>query len=828
MTKWPRFWLPLWMCFLATVTSGIAWLPSDSPRQQAESTGNNAVQIPGLKGRVTVHRDDRGIPHITAQSEADLFLAQGYITASDRLWQMDLLRRAARGELSEIFGKAALEEDKRVRRLGYAGLAEIQARNLAPPLRPAMEAYVSGVNAWIGSIGEKLPVEFRLLKYKPREWTIADSMLISKLLAEQLSTSWRTDLMRAALQDLSPDKRSQLLPDSSPMDVLVVGSDTVASPTAPPTRQQGHASAKPPTFRLPGSSIEMMNQLSAESAVAERFARRIGMFAEDLAASNNWVVNGSRSVTGKPLLANDPHLAPSVPSVWYLVNLMAPGFHAAGVAFPGAPGVILGHNENIAWGATNLGPDVQDVYLEHFDRDNPRRYRTPVGWAEAEVRKEEIKVRKNPSDPATESVELEITVTRNGPVIFERGEGSDLQRYALRWTMLDPKADPSAAFMGLNRARNWTEFCAALSAFPGPTQNFIYADVEGHIGYYGAGRIPTRRTGDGSLPYDGATAAGDWTAYIPFDRLPHVLDPASGVIVTANSRIVGRDYPYHLTHQWADPYRARRIRDLITAKPKLSAADIASIQGDVFSIAGKSFAAEILQIARKDIEARGAEAASSWADVPQLLEAWDGRFTPESKAALIVAEIRSVFRLRLLEGALGPQRARDFAWFSTGTFLDQIIQTKPSAWLPTGVSDYPSFLRACLAEAHANLAKRLGQDSSAWSLGNPSNGFRWWKHPMADAPFVGAQFKIPLFPVSGNGSNMATVNVGTPVSMRMIADPSDWDATRHGIALGESGDPASPHYKDQLEDWRSASPRVFPFGKSAVEKAAKSTVIFVP
>jgi penicillin amidase len=782
---------------------------------QADST---SIQLHGLRKNVTVQRDAYGVPYIEAENEVDLFLAQGYVTASDRLWQMDLLRRAARGELAEIFGKAALEEDKRHRRLGFARLSESQATGLTPEIRAILEAYACGVNRFVDSLSEKtLPVEFRILRYRPQPWTPADTLIIGKLMAEDLSTSWRVDIMRAALGNLPQEKLSFLLPESSPLDVLVVGSDHVRSRRTVPKKTAGVTFAG---GALRDAANAVLPYVMADAQLEPAALERVGLRAEDRAASNNWVVSGKRTASGKPLLANDPHLAPSVPSIWHLVHLRTPGLHVAGVVFPGVPGVLVGHNDRIAWGVTNLGPDVQDLYLEQFDPDNPRRYKSPSGWLDAEVRHEAIQVRKNPMDPSTETVDLEVTVTRHGPIILEKEEGNRTIRYALRWTALDPQADQSVAFLRLDRARNWREFCDALRSYPGPTQNFVYADIDGHIGYYGAGKIPLRKTGDGSLPYDGSTDQGDWVGFIPFEHLPHVLDPASGIIATANSRVVGRDYPYHLTNEWSDPYRSRRIFDLLSGKQKTKVEDMQSIQRDVYSIAGAAFAKEIVRVAKDN---PAPDNADKWNDLPHLLENWDGNVTGESQPALIVGEMRSALRNRLLRSALGAERARDFRWFGTGTFLDRVLSEKPKEWLPSEFKSYADFLRVCWQDARANLIKRLGENEAKWTWGNPANGTRWWKHPLADIPFVGGQFKIPAFAADGAGGNMATVNVGPSVSMRMISDSADWNNTRHGIALGASGDPASPHYKDQLEDWRRVSPRVFPFSREAIAKAAKET-----
>ena len=500
-----------------------------------------------------------------------------------------------------------------------------------------------------------------------------------------------------------------------------------------------------------------------------------------------------------------------------MMHLSAPGLRVAGVTSPGLPGIVIGHNEQIAWGFTNVGPDVQDLYAEKFDKENPRRYMTEAGWREAEVRREEIKVRKGFASPTTETVTLDVTVTRNGPVIFEK----ENTRYALRWTALDPKLNSAEGFHGLNRARNWQEFQSALSRYNAPMQNMVYADVDGHIGYYAAGRVPIRKSGDGSLPYDGATGAGEWTGFIPFDRLPHLFDPPSGIIVTANQRIVGLDYPFHLTHEWAAPYRARRIHDLLSqAKQKLTADDFRAIQGDTHTISGAIFARAVL----KTVQASGDE---EWRETLRLLDGWDGRMNADSRAAVLVAVMRSVFRDRILRAAIGDDLAKVYDWANDGTLIDRIITDQPREWLPAEFKNYTELLRACHAEARRMLTERLGADASQWTWGGYTQAR--FPHPLASAPLIGQRFLIQPFPQNGSGSShTATVNVGRSVSMRLIADTKDWDKTQQGIALGESGDPLSPHWKDQLEDWRAVTPRAFPFTASAVATATRETLVLTP
>jgi penicillin amidase len=770
------------------------------------------LEVAGLKRPVTVRRDARGIPYIEAAGEEDLYFAQGYVTAGDRLWQMELLRRTARGELSEIFGRATLEEDKRRRTYGFAHVVERQLAQASPATRASLEAYARGVNAYLATLDEKtLPVEFQALGFRPRPWTPADSAVLGKNFAEALSTTWQIDLVRAAFAGLPAEKREALFPVHSPIDVLVVGTDGPAGRAAVNAPRTEFADAR--------EAAGALGALAEDYELTRRSLARVGLDAEGLAASNNWVVSGRRTVSGKPLLANDPHLAPSAPSIWYMVHLSAPGVRVAGVTPPGAPGVIIGHNERIAWGLTNLGPDVQDLYAETFNPEQPRSYKTPAGWREAEVRREVIKVRKSPADPATEDVAHEVTVTRHGPVVFERAG----RRYALRWTALDPDSADFDGYHQLNRARNWKEFQAALARYRGPTQNFVYADTDGHIGYYGAGMIPVRRSGKGDTPYDGATDEGQWTGYIPFAELPHVFDPPSGIIVTANSRVVGTSYPHHLTHLWASPARARRILDLLSMKPKLSADDFANIQGDAYTISGMAFARAVADTARR---AGLVGKDPKWRETVDLFAAWDGMLAPESRAARLATEMRGLFQQKILAAAVGAELAREYRWGNTATLFDRLAAEQPREWLPQGVADYAELFDAVHREARAALAKRLGADETQWTWGREA--LVRFPHQLASAPEIGKLFVIEPFPQRGGGGAFASPNVGAAVSMRLIADASDWDATRQGIALGESGDPRSPHWRDQLTDWRDSRPRVFPFTPRAVTAAATRTVVLSP
>ena len=794
----PLLLLPI-LCLFGVTTTG-----QPTPQQ-------NAIQIKGINDRVTIRRDERGIPYVEAQNDEDLYFGQGYATAADRLWQMDLFRRTARGELAEILGvgpnNLAIDQDKLHRTYGFAQAAETEYTNASPRARAVLDAYARGVNAYAASLDPKsMPPEFQILQYGFRPWTGADSLIVVKIFFEALSDTWRIDIMRQAFSVLPAEKRAWLTPEISALDVLVVGKDT----------QRATGSARVTPDPLSPKTIEALaqNQMIASAALA-----RIGFDTDALAASNNWVVSGNRTVSGKPLLSNDPHLRPTAPSIWHMVHLTAPGVRVAGVTSPGLPGVVIGHNDRIAWGFTNVGPDVQDLYVEKFNPDNSKQYQTPSGWQDVIVRREEIKVRKGIGSSEYETVVHEVTVTRHGPIIFE-GDG---KRYALRWTALDPTKNNSDSTYQLNRARNWKEFNTALESFTAPTQNIVYADVDGHIGYHAAGVVPIRKSGDGSVPYDGATDAGEWATYIPVPKLPTVFDPPSGMIVTANQRIVGTDYPYFLTHHWAQPYRARRIYDLLNEKPKLSTDDFRRVLGDVYAIAGVSFTREAVKLLRPKLTPADEKLRATL----DAFEKWDGRINAESPVGPLASQMRLAFRSKILTAALGPELVRIYQWGNFDTTIDRILKEQPASWLPKEFASYADLMRVCYDEATGNLTRSLGADETKWTWGDLAKVR--FPHPLSGAPLIGAQFTVPPFPQNGTGGLIgATVNVGASVSMRLIADPSDWDKTQQGIALGESGLPKSPHWSDQLADWRAVTPRVFPFTQAAVAAATKETLVLEP
>lgn len=751
------------------------------------------LTIAGINGAVTVRRDNRSIPYIEAKDESDLYFGQGYTTAGDRLFQMDMMRRLARGEMSEIFGTATIEEDKRWRRFGFSNIADESIQYLSPDLKIALESYAKGVNAYIASLAdEDLPVECRILQYRPKDWRPSDSIIVGKILSDALSTTWKNDLIRASLQGLPADKLADLTGTVTTFDLVLFGTDT---------RSNGNENK---SASIAPVSESLLAKADAAAQVRESSLSRIGLYAEELAASNNWVISGSRTASGKPILANDPHLAATAPGIWYMTHLSTPTMRVSGVTFPGVPGIVLGHNENITWGATNVGPDVQDLYIETFNEKG--EYKSPVGWKSARVRSETILVRKNPLKTETDRVTLDVVETDNGPIILEDGG----KKYALKWTAFDPKNSEFEVFYRWNRAKNWTDFKGALKNYGGAAQNFVYADVKGNIGWYAASKIPIRRKGDGSLPYDGSTTDGDWMGSIPFEELPNLYNPKSGIIVTANQRIVGTSYKYtQVSRDAAPPWRARRIFDRLSANGKVTFDDVNSIQHDVFNIPLSNLAKEIVR-----------SNAASPATIGALKD-WDGLMTPDSRGALLSNELRGCLADEIA-AAIPPAPS----YIVRERILDAALREKQAKWLPSKYQNYNAMIGFCDSKVRSSLSgqKQFGPDDAHWVWGKVwQSSFR---HPLAAIPFVGSQFATPRIAMSGSGQ---TPNVGSSVSMRHIASPGAWDLTRLVIPLGQSGSPSSPFFKDQFDMWNTGEPAgVFPFTKKAVDTAANVTAIFQP
>ena len=752
---------------LIAIAGALLWLRSSLPLSEGK------LAVDGLDAEISIARDAHGIPTIRAASDHDAAFALGFVHAQDRLFQMDLMRRAGAGRLSEWFGAKTLGVDRFMRTIGLYRAAEREYPLLSAPLRAALDAYAAGVNAYLATRHGALTPEYYLLNVAPEPWQPADTLVWGKLMALELAGNFRRELLHARLaRRLSPEEL-QLLYPPYPKDGPVTVSE--AAMRALDGMKLGEIEALLPRYVGPGF------------------------------ASNNWVVDGAHSASGKPLLANDPHLGLSAPSVWYLARIETPGLSLAGATAPGSPLLILGHNQSIAWGFTNTESDVEDLFIEHVDPNDATHYLTPGGSAAFVTRNEEIRVR------GTAPVSLTVRETRHGPVISDLGgryaeaaaPGSVL---ALEATFLQGEDRTADALWHANRAQNWDAFHGALKDFVAPQQNMVYADIDGNIGFFAPGRVPIRGKGDGWLPAPGWSGEYDWTGYIPFDKLPSAFNPPAGRILSANNKIVPDSYPYYLGRGWDLPYRAERIEALLKATPQQSPAASAAIQGDTLSLMAKDLLP--LMLAAKP----GSREAS---DALDRLRAWDGRMQRDQVAPLLfVAWLRELNRTLFAE-RLGD--AFDDYW---GLHPDvvRLVLTEHPEWCadpaaPKGET-CDSQLSASLERALDELRRSYGDDMEQWRWGAPHRA-RFANRFWSAIPVLGGLFGVAIpadggydtidrgaTPLASNTDPYADVLGPT---LRMIVDLKDPAAARFMIAPGESGDVLSPHYDDLLESWRDTA-----------------------
>lgn len=726
---------------------------------------DGSMRVKGLGAPVSVLRDEHGVPHITADTVEDLLFAQGFVTAQDRLWQMDMARRFARGELAEVLGPEFAEIDKRQRTLQLNIAVQNSIKLLSERDARYLKAYAAGVNAEIEQQRQHLPIEFRLLRYSPRQWTVEDSFYIATNMIQDLNGVWQREWRREKVfARLSPQDRADLYPNSSwrdrpPMTDLPVDADQQKS-----------------------TKLDLQPAQDYDSSIASSFASDLQSECESCwPGSNNWVVSGAHTKSGKPLLSNDMHLQHSIPDVWYEVHLQNGDYDVAGVSLPGIPFVIVGHNARIAWGFTNLGPDVMDLFTEEFNQ--AREYLTPAGWERPERHREVIKVKGGPDQT------IELLTTRHGPVISSILPGESRQ-IALRWTLYD---GVRFRFYEIGTAQNWEQFRKAFSEFDAPSQNVVYADVDGHIGYQATGKIPIRKSGDGMVPEPGADGSHDWIGYVPFDQLPSVFDPPSGILATANGRITPDGYPFMLSTEWGSPYRTERIYKVLRNSTQLTPAEMLSLQMDVYSQFDKLCADSFVYAVDHAEKAR--PRAKQAAD---LMRGWDGKVTVDAVAPTLVTRSRAELMRLLLEPKLGSLW-KQYQWFNSSVALEKMLISKPQRWVPQGYKDFDAVLAAAVEAAvdSPDAPRRL----SSWRWGKVSKIDL--KHPLFGAvPGLDQWTGTGNMELSGDGSytvKAAGKNFGA--SERMTVDLSDFDRSTLNIVVGQSGQILSPYYMDQFTAW---------------------------
>jgi penicillin G amidase len=754
---------------------------------------DGTLGVSGLSAPVTVTRDGHGIPTIAAATLEDLFFAQGYVTAQDRLWQMDILRRFAAGDLAEIIGPAVLEHDRQQRIFGLRVAARKAIEVASTEDRRYLAAYAKGVNAYLESHRTRLPLEFRILRYTPRPWMPEDSMLVAVQMVEDLSASPRAALTREKiLARLGPELTADLYVNSSWHD-------------------------HPPTMLPPGAAQRTGD--GGESPVTDPFAgERNPSFpgpetlpdSPPAIGSNNWVVSGAHTVSGKPLLSDDMHLGHQMPNLWYEAHLRSGNFDVAGVTLPGLPYVIVGHNQRIAWGCTNIGPTVEDAYVETFNALG--QYQTAEGWRTPEHRPEVIHVKGEPD------VVLDVILTRHGPIVSQLQPG-ETRQLALRWTLYDGIHDP---FLEVDAAQNWEQFRQALSSFDAPGQNFVYADVDGNIGYQAAVKVPVRATGDGSLPENGSDNAHEWIGYVPFDKLPSILNPPSGILATANSRITSDGYPYSISTGWEAPWRSERIYHVLESGRKFTAPDMLALETDVRSEADRYFGERMVYAVdhAKSPSVRARQAAD-------ILRQWDGSMLAEAAAPTIESVARGMLTRLLLEPKLGPAPPNaqesgaalnwtSYRWGMQSVWLENVVSHQPARWLPPGYSDYNQLLAAAVeAAVEPSVAP---PDLNAWHWGD-FNPVEIENKVLQRIPILGRSTGPGVWPQSGSGFTVKGVTRTHGPSERMTVDLSNLDASTLNLVTGESGNFLSPHYMDQWNAWYQGYTFTLPFSESAVEKS---------
>lgn len=773
------------------------------------------LHLSELHEPVEIITDHYGVPHIYAQNEDDLYFAQGYIHAQERLWQLELNRRIGSGRLAEIFGPIALEADRFSRRLGMHRSAIESVQQLTPHMKRILDAYVLGINTFTQNNQHRLPVEFSILRFKPAPWTQADSLQWGKMIGWNLSGNWETELTRARLiAKIGVERAAKLEAGYDPSHPLII----------------------PPGVAYQGINAGLLDQYERLKELAG-----FGM----LGGSNNWVVDGTMTTTGSPILCNDPHLGQAAPSIWFECHLNAGDIDVVGATFPGAPGVVIGHNRDIAWGVTNAVSDVQDLYVEKFNPDNPHQYEYQGKWEEAKIYREVINVK------GADTVVEDVRVTRHGPIIThlpalgsDKSEASELP-IAIRWTGLE-QCNIAWSVQKINRASNWDEFRDALRDWDVPPQNFVYADRQDNIGYIMAGAIPIR-PGDQQalLPSPGWTGEYEWQGYIPFEELPQTFNPDQHFIATANNRVIDDNYPYYISNEWLNGYRAQRIRDLLTSGGKLSPSDMARIQADQYSIPAEEIVSYILQIEPRTPHERAAQ---------DILRTWDHVLSPDSiGAAIYTTFLRKIARI-VLDALIGDDQELLNSYLGVGAtilatmngyasrerpLLIRLLKEHNDDWfadsvMRNGPRTWEAALRAAFEATLGELRDRRGENILNWQYGSVHH--MTYNHPLGSVKALAKTFNRGPFAVGGD---IDTVNMGavspqnpdtviTVPSYRQILDLSNLTHSLSGHAPGQSGHPNSPHYDDFIQMWLDVRHHPMLFERKHIETLAEGTLSLHP
>jgi penicillin amidase len=819
---------------------GFGWMKVTAPKSFPQTEGN--IQLPNLDGPVDIYRDSLGVPNIYATTLHDLFMAQGYVHAQERFWQMDFWRHIGSGTLSEMFGESQVDTDSFLRTLGWSQIAEQEWKNLSPESQAILNAYTEGVNAYLANHrGTQISLEYGILKllnpsYQPAPWTPINSLTWGKAMAWDLRGNMDEEIQRAILlKSLKPEQVDQLFPpypSDHPVIVPKIGSQVESS-------------------RLP---VDLQPSTVNFEPVKQKFAlldALIGPAGSGI-GSNSWAVSGQLTASGTPLLANDPHLGIQMPSIWYQIGLHcrpksdACPYEVGGFSFAGVPGVIIGHNDHIAWGFTNTGPDVMDLYIEKVNPDNPDQYEVNGKWVDFQTRQETIQV------SGSQPVNLTVRLSRHGPIIsdtygplkdqvtptatpFKDKAGIELpQNYAiaLRWTALEP-GYVFEAIWGFDKAQNWDEFRQAAQSFTAPAQNLLYADVDGNIGYQTPGNIPIRANGDGRLPVPGWTDDYEWTGYIPFDQLPYALNPSSGYIVTANNQVTTTDYPYLITTDWDYGFRAQRILDMIQQAPgPIDITYIKKMQGDDYNASAAALVPVLMNVQLNDSHLEG---------VRDLLNNWDDQNTMDSAPAALY----NVFWSHLLADTFDDDLPKQYwpdggsRWFEV---MRNLVNDPNSTWwddkaTPSKVESRDEVFAKAFDEAVTELEKLQGKDPAKWNWGDLHTAtFRNQTLGESGIPPIEALFNRGPFRTNGGESIVNATGwdategyeVNWLPSMRMIVDLGDLRNSLTVHTTGESGHAYHSHYIDMADLWRNIQYYPMLWNEQAITSNAESHLRLTP
>ena len=795
--------------------------------------------VPGLHQSVSVVRDRWGVPHISATDLHDVAFAQGYAIAQDRLFQLEFNRRVAQGRLAEMFGAgpngSLIHTDTFLRTLDLYGAARAEEPTLDPRTSLELTAYADGINAFVATHRDALPLEFTVLGIAFQPWTPVDSLAYGRVVALSLDGVWYVKYTRALLQaKLGSAATAVLLPPYPTQNPTLFAAPQVAAPLEPPLVGSKLSAAPASNVGQVASRAPAIGQGAPPAILSSATLQAIatlhsllGGFADAL-GSNNWVVDGSRTTTGYPLLANDPHLGIQMPAIWYEVALRGGGLDVIGFSFPGEPGVVVGHNGYIGWGVTTVGADNTDLYVETLDPANhPGQYRSDGRWLPLTTRQETIRVR------GAQPVVVTLAATQHGPLID--GAVSDMKglgSIALRWAALQPGYS-LRGFFDLDFAINWPQFLDAVGRI-GISQNFVFADVDGNIGYRLSGLLPVRAAENGLLPVDGSTSANDWQGYVPQAQMPQLLNPPTHIIVTANNRIVPDNYPIFVSTDAEDQgYRARRIIDLLISTPRLSAADFERIQADVVSLPAQQFAPQFIHA--------GLAAGGDAAEGATLLSGWDGTMSRESTAAAVYEVATGTLAREVFEPVLGKDLYATYTsnYSSSGvlTALLALLAVPAPPFLADTAARDAAVARA-LGDAVAALRTRFGDDPTEWRWGQLHQAH--FAHPLASVTPLNYIFDVAPLARSGD---VTTINVGgdggfsadppsyaqhTVSSMREIFDFAHLDRSLWITTTGASGEPFSPHYSDLIPLWDQNRYQTMDYTPPAVARGQTDVLVLHP